>query len=284
MGVRTHDAIVTGDGVAIHYVAAGAGETLVLLPGFSQSAAQFTKQIDGLSTSYRVLAVDHRGHGESGKPDHGYRVSRLAADLRELLLALDLRDVTLLGHSLGCPVIWSYWDLYGGDRIARLILVDQGPIGLKELAPDAPTERRGAIFTFEEALHIAAGLRSDRALTASRAVVDMLHTPEVSAEDAEWILGQNLLLPREHAATLHLDYCGNDWRDVLPRITVPTLVIGGAVSLIPADVAEDVAERIPGSAVRIFSAAEKGSHLMFWENPELFNAVVSDFIDTGTVK
>ncbi|GAA3368029.1 hypothetical protein GCM10017744_082460 [Streptomyces antimycoticus] len=50
--------------------------------------------------------------------------------------------------------------------------------GLKELAPDAPTEQRGAILTFEEALHIAAGLRSDRALQASRAVVDMLHTPD----------------------------------------------------------------------------------------------------------
>ncbi|WP_049564803.1 alpha/beta fold hydrolase [Streptomyces sp. SBT349] len=283
MSTRKHDSIATDDGVDIHYVEAGEGEIIVLVPGFSQSAAQFKKQVDGLSTSYRVLAVDHRGHGESGKPDHGYRISRLAADLRALLLALDIGDVTLLGHSLGCTVIWSYWDLYGSDRIKRLILADQGPIGVKELAPNARAEQRGAMFTFEEALGIAAGLRSDQALETSRAVVDMLHTPELSDEDAEWILHQNLLLPREHAATLHLDYCGNDWRDVLPRITVPTLVIGGAASVISPDVAEGIAEQIPDSVVRIFSAAEKGSHLMFWENAELFNSVVSSFIETGRV-
>ncbi|GGJ22974.1 alpha/beta fold hydrolase [Streptomyces brasiliensis] len=160
-------------------------------------------------------------------------------------------------------MIWNYWDLYGSDRIKRLILVDQGPIGLKELAQGAQSEQRGAIFTFEEALQIAAGLKSEQAPEVSRAVVDMLHGPELRDEDVEWILRQNLLPPREDAVTLLLDYCGNDWRDVLPRITVPTLVIGGAAGLIPSDVTEDVAERIPKSVVRIFSATVKGSHLMF---------------------
>ncbi|MDX3765206.1 MULTISPECIES: alpha/beta fold hydrolase [unclassified Streptomyces] len=99
---------------------------------------------DGLSDSYRVPAVDHRGHGESGKPAYGYRISRLAADLRAFLLALDIRDATLLGHSLGCPVIWSYWDLYGSDRIKRLILVDQGPVAVEELVPGERPEQLGA--------------------------------------------------------------------------------------------------------------------------------------------
>ncbi|MET7495894.1 alpha/beta hydrolase [Streptomyces sp900116325] len=284
MGTRKRGSIVTNDGVDIHYMEAGDGDVIVLLPGFSQSAAEYGKQLDGLSDSYHVLAVDHRGHGESGKPAYGYRISRLAADLRAFLLALDIRDATLLGHSLGCAVIWSYWDLYGSDRIKRLILVDQGPVAVEELVPGERAEQLGAIFTMVKALGIAAGLRGSQALETSRAVVGMLHTPELSDEDAEWLLQQNLLLPREYAATLHLDYCGNDWRDVLPRITVPTLVVGGAASVISPDVAKGVAECIPVSVVRIFSAAEKGSHLMFWENSELFNSVVSGFMETGTVQ
>ncbi|MFJ4467620.1 alpha/beta fold hydrolase [Streptomyces sp. NPDC089424] len=284
MNNEKHDSVMTGDGVEIHYREAGEGQVLVMLPGFSQSAAEFDKQLDGLGISRRVLALDHRGHGESAKPAHGYRIARLAADLQDFLLALDLSEVTLLGHSLGCTVVWSYWDLYGGDRIKRIILVDQGPIGLKELAQGAPAEQRGAIFTFEQALHIATGLRNDQYLQTSRTVVDMMHTPELSDAEAEWILRQNLLLPRKHAATLHLDYCGSDWRDVLPRITLPTLVIGGAASFIPPDVAEGTARRIPGAVSRIFSAAEKGSHLMFRENAALFNSVVSRFMEGDTVR
>ena len=117
--------VLTNDGVRIHYLEAGEGDPVVLLPGFSQSALEFDKQITDLSRDYRVIAMDHRGHGRSDKPAYGYRVSRLAADLRDLLDDLQLSEVVLLGHSLGCSVIWSYWDLFGGDRISRLILVDQ---------------------------------------------------------------------------------------------------------------------------------------------------------------
>jgi non-heme chloroperoxidase len=136
MGTSRSNDIVTNDSVRIHYTEAGNGAPLVLVPGFSQSAAEFGKQIDDLGRDRRVIAMDHRGHGESDKTDHGYRVARLAADLRDLLEALDLRKVTLLGHSLGCTVIWCYWDLFDHGRIDRLILVDQGPLTSRDLLPN----------------------------------------------------------------------------------------------------------------------------------------------------
>ncbi|WP_433125551.1 alpha/beta fold hydrolase [Micromonospora sp. CA-240977] len=275
--------ILTNDGVGIHYVEAGRGETLVLVPGFSQTAAEFGEQITDLSRDHRVIALDLRGHGESDKPDHGYRVSRLAADLRDLLLALDLDEVTLLGHSLGCTVIWCYWDLFGSDRISRLVLVDQAAVTATDLVDAQQVTELGAIFSAEFAYGVAEKLRGPHAATAWREVVSMMHTPQLKAGDVEWIVEQNLRLPRQHAATLHLDHYGNDWRDVLPRITVPTLVIGGEESFFDAKVALYVASRVPGSQVRVFSSAERGSHLMFWENPSLFNAVVREFIAAGKV-
>ena len=72
--------------------------------------------------------MDLRGHGESGKPSYGYRISRLAMDVKQLLDALELEDVTLLGWSMGCSVVWSYWDLFRGHRLSKLILVDEPPL------------------------------------------------------------------------------------------------------------------------------------------------------------
>lgn len=58
----------------------------------------------------------------------GYHVSRLAADLRELLTQLELAEVTVVGTSMGCAVIWAYIELFGEDRLARAVFVDQAPL------------------------------------------------------------------------------------------------------------------------------------------------------------
>jgi len=217
----------TNDGTPLHCVDAGRGRPLVMLPGFSQTVAQFRRQVEDLSGDFRVIALDHRGHGRSDKPAHGYRVSRLAADLRDLILALDLHDVALLGHSMGCAVAWCYWDLYYGDRVGALILVDQPAVIAADLVAPEDARAVGAVFDAETAFGIAAGLRGEDAVATSRAIVERMHTPAMSPQDVAWITAQNMLLPREYAAALLLDHYGNDWRDVLPRLDVPTLVIGG---------------------------------------------------------
>ncbi|MGV9706446.1 alpha/beta fold hydrolase [Streptomyces sp. NPDC003483] len=273
-------AFVTNDGVTIRYREAGSGRPLVMLPGFSQTAAEFSKQLDALSDEYRVIAVDQRGHGDSDKPNYGYRISRFAADLRDLLVTLDINEVSLLGHSLGCTVIWNYWDLYGGDRVRSLVLVDQGPTAAIDVAPEDQIRELGATFTHEDARNLTAGWRGtpEEAKEASRSIVHLLHTGDLDNQDRNWLLEQNLTLPSEHAATLYMDHYGNDWRDILPRITVPTLIIGGEVSFLASEVAKRNAAQIPNSHLRIFSAEERGSHIMFWENPNLFNSTVREFL------
>ncbi|MCY7284603.1 MAG: alpha/beta hydrolase [Cyanobacteria bacterium CAN_BIN43] len=76
-----------------------------------------------------MVAVDLRGHGESEKVSFGYRIARLSKDVHELIVALQLEKPHLLGHSMGCSIIWSYLDLFGFDEIDRLVLVDQSPLG-----------------------------------------------------------------------------------------------------------------------------------------------------------
>lgn len=67
-------------------------------------------------------------------PQLGYHIHRLAADLRTVLQTHQLDQVHLLGHSMGCAVIWSYLELFGTDRLASLLLVDQMPCALRNPA------------------------------------------------------------------------------------------------------------------------------------------------------
>jgi pimeloyl-ACP methyl ester carboxylesterase len=121
----------TSDGIRLSYLTKGDGQIVIFLPGWSQTAAMFEQQIMELSQSYKIFALDMRGHGESAKPAHGYRIARFAKDLWEFLEDLNLRDVTLVGHSMGCAIIWSYLDLFGSQGVSRLILIDQGAALLK---------------------------------------------------------------------------------------------------------------------------------------------------------
>ena len=98
---QTEGSFKTSDGVNLHYIEAGSGKPLVLIPGWSQTAAQFKHQIEGLSDKYRVIAIDMRGHGESDKPQTGYRLRDFTEDVRQLIKNLELRKPAYVGHSWG---------------------------------------------------------------------------------------------------------------------------------------------------------------------------------------
>src|SRR5689334_18900895 len=97
----------TRDGCRITYQVHGNGpKTLVIAPGWSQTAAQFDRMVPLLGDDYTVVSYDHRNHGESGRSDNGARIASLAGDLRELLDELSIAKAHLMGHSMGCSVIW----------------------------------------------------------------------------------------------------------------------------------------------------------------------------------
>src|SRR3954452_9743851 len=86
-GVQT-GSFTTSDGVRLHYVEAGSGKTLAMIPGWSQTAAQFKAQLDGLSDKYHVFAIDMRGPGESDNLNDGYRGALLSWAVGDCLVAM----------------------------------------------------------------------------------------------------------------------------------------------------------------------------------------------------
>src|ERR1700688_375860 len=115
---------INANGIRQHYLEAGDGPGVVLLHGFPETSYAWRFQIPELAKKYRVIAPDLRGYGETDKPSSGYDKRTMATHLRELMRALNLPKIALVGH----------------DRGARGSLLGPAPCVLIELLPPA---RRG---------------------------------------------------------------------------------------------------------------------------------------------
>ena len=271
--------VTTNDGIRLHYVENGSGAPLVMIPGWSQTAAQFEAQTEGLSASRRVIAFDMRGHGESDKPEHGYKIQRLAMDLRNAIEALGLERVSLLGHSMGCSVIWCYIDLFGEEGLERLVLVDQMPaITARDEWSEQQKQDAGAIFNGASLYETIGALAGKEGVATTKGFIGSMFTAGFPTERVAWVIEQNRKMPRRHAATLLLNHATQDWRDLISRITLPTLIVGGRVSLIDWRSQVWMNGQIAGSQLELFEEADGGNHFMFMENPERFNRVVDAFL------
>ncbi len=273
--------VCLSDGVELMAEVAGSGAPLLLLPGWSQSAAEFRHNIAALAQGRTVIALDQRGHGRSDKPAGGYRIQRLARDLHEVIGTLGLERPDVLGHSMGVSVIWSYLSMFGAERpLGRLVMVDQAPCVLAQPGwDDAARADAGCLFPDMDALSgFEAAVVASPTAAGTKELLRGMFTASVPEVDLDWIAAQNIALPRAHAAHLLHDHCVLDWRSQIAMVDNPTLVVGGEASIFPATSQRWIAARIPGAEVEIFGAAEGGSHFMFWENPARFNARVGAFL------
>jgi pimeloyl-ACP methyl ester carboxylesterase len=272
--------IVLPGGATLNAIEAGSGAPLIMIPGWSQSAAEFGRNIGELATSRRVIALDMRSHGDSPNAAGGHRIQRLAKDLREAIEVLGLDRVDVLGHSMGSSIIWSYLDLFGEDRLRRLVIVDQAPmVAALPGWDDAAKKTYGCLLPdVQSVAGFADVVRATATVDGTMGILKGMFTSALPEEDLRWIAGENLKMPREAAAELLFDHCLNDWRDVIMASRLPTLVIGGRKSIFSAESQEWIAAVNPNATASIYEEHEGGGHFMFFENPRRFNAEVSAFL------
>jgi non-heme chloroperoxidase len=107
--------------VDLYYEDQGAGQPVVLIHGYPLNGHSWERQTrDLLEAGYRVITYDRRGFGRSSKVASGYDYDTFAADLNTLLDTLDLRDVILVGFSMGTGELARYVSKYGHERVAKL--------------------------------------------------------------------------------------------------------------------------------------------------------------------
>ncbi|WP_141746228.1 alpha/beta fold hydrolase, partial [Streptomyces sp. EN16] len=107
-------------GIDLYYEDHGSGQPVVLIHGYPLDGQSWEKQTDALvKAGYRVITYDRRGFGRSSKTMSGYDYDTFAADLDTVLTQLDLRDVVLVGFSMGSGEVARYLGVHGSERVAK---------------------------------------------------------------------------------------------------------------------------------------------------------------------
>lgn len=218
--------IETQDESEIYFSDWGEGEPVVLIHGWPLDSTSWEYQAKFLADNgYRVIAYDRRGFGRSERPYDGYDYDTLTSDLNDLLEALDLTGVTLVGFSMGGGEVARYLATYGSERIAKAVFVGAvTPFLLK--TEDNPDGIDASVFQ-----GVLEGLQKDRfAFTTEFAkgfYGRTLLNHGVSDEVLQWHFLQAAAASPVATIECAKSWSSTDFREDLAKIDVPTLVLHG---------------------------------------------------------
>lgn len=219
---------VLANGIRMHYTRAGAprGPELVLLHGYSDNGRCWTPVAQALEDDYDIVMIDARGHGLSEAPEQGYGAGVMADDVKGACDALGLERPVLMGHSMGAITAMAAAGKYP-ERFRAVILEDP----VFRTAEEDEAQRRE--FEARQARGEAPrgpGLMEMRELTHEEIVaIGRQQSPKwPEAELGPWAtskqqISANLLKARFER--------GEPWQEILPRITVPVMVLVPDVAL-----------------------------------------------------
>jgi esterase len=224
----------------IHYRQAGEEDSppLIVLHGLGGKAEEWDRISLALAGRYHVLVLDQRGHGTSSWPGE-YSFELMRDDLRAFADALSLRRFTLLGHSMGGTVAFMFAEKWP-ERIERLVCEDTAPPSAK----DASTVDSWAGDDEDEDEQPAGPLPFDEPVWEG--IIAQLRHPDPA------------------------------WWEELPRISVPTLIIGGGpTSHVPQERLAEAAALIPNCRLVTITGA---GHVIHLTRPEEYLAILQDFL------
>ena len=262
--------------VSIYYEDSGTGLPVVFIHGWPLSGSMWEYQVTQLPLQgLRCITYDRRGFGKSDRPFGCYGYNTLAGDLKALLDELDLREVTLVGFSMGGGEIAKYFSLYGGERVTKVVLIsavvpymlqtEDNPDGvpqeafdkmLKEITDDRPT--------FLEAFN------------KDFYGVELLNQPVTAAYLAN-ALTQGLNASPIATIECAKSFSSTDFRDDVPKINVPTLIIhGDKDKTVPIKAtAQQAVENIKGAVLKVYEGAPHG---LWFTDKDKLNQDLIDFI------
>ncbi|MCA8061408.1 alpha/beta fold hydrolase [Burkholderia sp. AU38729] len=266
----------THDGVSLYYKDWGSGKPVVFIHGWPLNADMWDVQMHHLaSRGFRCIAYDRRGFGRSSQPWQGYDYDTLADDLAALLDQLDLREVTLVGFSMGSGEVARYIARHGTARVAKAVLIG----AVTPLIAQRDDYQEGVAVEVFDGMRTA--ILADRATflenfwplftgsnragsTVSRAALDATTYMALQA-------GLNATLDCVHA------FSETDFRADLDKLDVPTLIVhGDDDQTAPIGLtARATANRVPHATLREY---EGGPHALYLTHAEQLNEDLLAFV------
>jgi len=259
--------LVNVEGMHLRVEKHGRGRPLMFVHGFPLDHSMWRSQIDAFAESHRVIAVDLCGFGASDAADGTVTMEQFADDLVAMLDVMAIDDpVVFCGLSMGGYIAWQFLSRYP-DRTAALILCDT------RAAADSPEAKENRRKMARLALD--AGSKAVAAPMLAK-----LFAPSTYEQQPEIVEATRRVMaatdPIGVAAALRGMATRPDMTEMLPRISVPTLLVVGEHDVItPPEEMESMARSIPGAKlVRIPDAG----HMAPLENPAAVNQVIGEFL------
>ncbi len=259
------DHFIADDGEAIHFAASGDGRPMVMLHGWTSTHRDWNPFVEAFSRDHRVIRWDARAHG-----GHELRtttvptVQRMARDLDNLMTHFDLRDAVVVGHSMGVLTLWQYLRDHGSERLSQAVLIDQSP---KLVTDDEWPHGIYSRFDWERNVVFMRELERDFAEAVLRLGADGLN---VRARRRYLENGDSIDVFRQRMRRLRAkplidcwaSLTAADYRDVLPAIGIPVLLVYGSESnFYTRETAHYVRDAIPDARLRIYEGVDHSPHL-----------------------
>jgi non-heme chloroperoxidase len=262
--------------IDLYYEDHGAGKPVVLVHGYPLSGASWERQTTALlAAGLRVVTYDRRGFGKSSQPTTGYDYDTFAEDLRKVVTTLELREVALVGFSMGGGEVARYLGKYGSTGVRKAAILSGVPPYLLE-APDNPEGVDIGVFKGIEGAIAADRYAFFSSFFANFYNTDVLLGKRISeqAVQSSW----NVAVGSSATATfecVHTWY--TDFRKDVERIDVPTLVMhGDADRILPiAATGDRTAKQIRGARYVVVKGAPHG---MLWTHADEVNAELVSFL------
>ena len=246
----------------------GPGPVVILLHGFPLNKAMWDDQLSGIGATYRVIAPDLRGFGESPVPEGVYTMDAMADDVVELLETLEIMGPVVVGGlSMGGYVALSLAARYP-TRVKALILMDT------RAGADTPEAAQGREATAR------AVLAADSAATVAGSMLSRIFAKMTLEQHPERVEPMKAIMeqtaPQGVAGALRGMASRPDRRGDLPKIAVPTLVLVGEEDILtPPAEAKAMADAIPNARLEVIP---KAAHMAPYENPAAVNAAILGFL------
>ncbi|MFI6519791.1 alpha/beta fold hydrolase [Spirillospora sp. NPDC050679] len=268
----------TRDGNEIYYKDYGSGDPVLFIHGWPLNGDAWEDQMNCVADNgFRGIAHDRRGHGRSSKPFDGYDFDTFADDLNDLIDHLDLREVTLVAHSMGGGELARYISRHGTSRVKKAVLLSAIP-PLMLQGPDNPDGVPEQVFD-----DLKAGILAERSQFWKDTTTGFFSANREGNKvtqgnkDAFWFMAMHQII---RAGVKCVDAFGyTDFHDDLRRFDVPTLVVhGDDDQIVPIDATgRRSAEIIPDATLKVY---EGGSHgiAMVPGDKERFNNDLLEFL------
>jgi len=277
MNRKAESFISSRDGTRLYWKEWGTGIPLLFVHGAAVQGRFWDYQVANLAEhGFRCITFDRRGHGRSDQPAYGYDYDSLADDLSDVMSSLDLRRVTLIGHSMGCGEILRYLTRHGDSLVSGIVLLGTTTPFLPQ-SGDNPNGVPAAAF---EALRGGWHLDYAKWIEDNTAPFFDEHT---SPAMMKWGAGLLEQMSVPIAIECNRTLTGADFRSELPNIRVRTLVIhGDRDASVPLELTgRPTAALIPGSELRVY---EGGTHGLMFTHMGRLNADLMAFASAAAAK